>query len=334
MKFEVIDNVDLEEWQAVADQCQYTTFFHTHFWMDIITSTFPSLENATIGWILEDARKVVLPLVKTRVGPAGMFYRYQSMWPGVYGGILCNGKVSRHELDLLYRSLRSLLAAGGYIFGNPFAKQEPSDIFKTEKVVTHIVDLREGVDAVWRKMESAFRRRVRRAREKGVTVASATSLTDYQEYYQIYKDSQRRWGDRATSSYPYQLFENIQKAAMKNSESIKLWLARVNGLLGAGALVFYHGRHAVSWHAATSEAAYPASPANALQMAIIEDAGERGLAWYDLNPSGGYSGTARFKQAMGATDWPFKKAILKPGILWKMYRGTAATKFKWKGRRS
>jgi CelD/BcsL family acetyltransferase involved in cellulose biosynthesis len=144
---------------------------------------------------------------------------------------------------------------------------------------------------------------------------------DYEEYYAVYMDSVRRWGDQATSIYPYALFENIRDAEKKCPEAIKLWLARVNGRVGAGALVFYQGRHAVSWHAATGEDYYAESPANALQMAIIEDAFERGFSFYDLNPSGGHKGTERFKIGMGAVERSFTKVNLQPGILWKLYRG-------------
>jgi lipid II:glycine glycyltransferase (peptidoglycan interpeptide bridge formation enzyme) len=84
------------------------------------------------------------------------------------------------------------------------------------------------------------------------------------------------------------------------SPRIKLWLARVNGRVAAGALCFSHARHAVYWHGASRAESQRSRAANLLHAHIVEDACARGLWWYDFNPSTGLAGVEAFKKSFGA----------------------------------
>lgn len=319
-----------DSWDRIVDGCEYATFFHTRCWVEIVTRSFPFLSNAAIALEFEGGRRGLLPLVKIR-GRGGVFCRYASMWPGVYGGIVSDSIITARESEEFFCSSRDPRLAGGYWFGSPLCGQTMPSTYNTEKITTRMVDLTGGMDAVWWGMESTFRRRVKRARELGVTVQPAASLEDYEEYYEVYMDSLQRWGDRATSNYPYALFRNIQEAEAKYPGAIKLWLARIKGRVAAGALVFYHGRHAVSWHAATRGADYEKSPANALQMDILEDAFSRGFSFYDLGSSSGHKGVERFKIGMGAAEWSLAKVNYEPGLLWKACTALRAVKTRVTG---
>jgi lipid II:glycine glycyltransferase (peptidoglycan interpeptide bridge formation enzyme) len=116
-------------------------------------------------------------------------------------------------------------------------------------------------------------------------------------YYSVYEDAHRRWGDRATSHYDFELFKNIFE--MK-SPNIKLWLAKAEQRIIAGALVMYWNRHVVWWHGASLEEYFHYCAANLLNVEIIKNACERGYLYYDFNPSGGHEGVASFKQSFGA----------------------------------
>src|SRR5262245_60018149 len=103
--------------------------------MDIITTTFPSFRNITVGWRLQDGRKALLPLVRTRAGRGGLLYGHHSTWPGVYGGIVSDGKLSCGELQSMYASIRHFRMASGYIVGNPFGDITPPNLGKTENTI-------------------------------------------------------------------------------------------------------------------------------------------------------------------------------------------------------
>ena len=304
-------------WDRVAAQCSYATFFHTRPWVELMVSTFPRWEDATVARSLPGRRTAILPLVQ-RKRMYGMLREYQSVIPGVYGGVICDGPIDQHEVDGIYGRLKTMRASGGVIVGNPFAEFALPGHLAPKGRTTQVVDLSGGIDAVWARMESAFRRRVRRSRDHRVLVEEAVARQDFDEYYAVYLDALRRWGERATSRYPEALFTNLWHLATRSRDAVKLWVARAQGHVAAGAVVLYHQRHAVSWHAATREDDYATSPANALQMAIIEDACRRGFRWYDLNPSGGHSGVARFKKGLGARDLSFDCGVLETGALGRL----------------
>jgi CelD/BcsL family acetyltransferase involved in cellulose biosynthesis len=307
-------------WQRVVDQCPYATFFHTPAWSDIITGT-SEWRDATLGWSLPGERIAVLPLM-FRTRRSSLFREYRSVAPGVYGGLVCNGPMMPHETEAMWQRLLHWRSAGATIIGNPFGQSALPATARMSSTSSHVIDLRDGTEAVWTRMESTFRRRVRRAREKGVLVEMASRDTQMDEYYEVYRSALQRWGARATSNYPKSLFEHLWRTASAHRDAIRLWLAHCDGRVAAGAVVFYHGQHAVSWHAATREEDYAFSPANALQMAIIEDACRRNYRWYDLNPSGGHAGVARFKQGLGAIELAFETAYVPPGMLWSTCSST------------
>jgi lipid II:glycine glycyltransferase (peptidoglycan interpeptide bridge formation enzyme) len=80
---------------------------------------------------------------------------------------------------------------------------------------------------------------------------------------------------------------------------VKLWLAERDGRLLGGALNFYWNRHAVGWHSAASGQALDSHAFAILVANAVEEACDRGFAWFDLNPSGGLEGVAAFKSRFG-----------------------------------
>ena len=81
----VFNNVDFNEWQEIVNKCKYATFFHTPAWSNIFVETYPNMRIATKEFILNDQKRVILPLVRARIG---LFNFYFSNIGGVYGGIV------------------------------------------------------------------------------------------------------------------------------------------------------------------------------------------------------------------------------------------------------
>jgi hypothetical protein len=166
---------------------------------------------------------------------------------------------------------------------------------------TRVLELTGGFDVVRRGYTKGAASAVAKALRHGVTVRIAAGVDDWCAYYRVYEDSLRRWGERASSRYGWELFDALQR---RGSPRIRLWLALHSGKIVAGALCFYAKRHAVYWHGAALSDSFPMSPVNLLMNEAIRDACGRGYAWFDFNPSGGHEGVEAFKKHFGAKPLP------------------------------
>ena len=72
---------------------------------------------------------------------------------------------------------------------------------------TDVLSLADGCPAVAARFTSERRREIKKGRESGVRTRIATTLDDYRSYFAAYEDSLRRWGERVTLRYPWELFE-------------------------------------------------------------------------------------------------------------------------------
>ena len=141
--------------------------------------------------------------------------------------------------------------------------------------------------------------RSRKGRESGVRTRVATTLDDYRSYFAAYEDSLRRWGEGVTLRYPWDLFEVCHDLARRYPAHVKLWLAERDGETLGGALNFYWNQHAVGWHSAAYTRALDSYAFAVLVADAVDEACDRGFAWFDLNPSGGLEGVAAFKSRFG-----------------------------------
>src|SRR5690606_40368798 len=54
VRFEVSRTVDRDQWQAVADSCEYATFFHTPWWPMPFLAADSSMRDRTLTFRFED----------------------------------------------------------------------------------------------------------------------------------------------------------------------------------------------------------------------------------------------------------------------------------------
>src|SRR4029079_1053277 len=76
------------------------------------------------------------------------------------------------------------------------------------------------------------------------------------------------------------------------------------GEIAAGALCLYSRRHVAYWHGAARERLLECRPVHLLIETALHDACERGMRWFDFNPSGGHRGVEAFKKGFGAEGVP------------------------------
>lgn len=302
-----------DEWDTIWQGCDYSTYFHSREWAEIWNVyTKGKMRPEPIVIEFSDGKKALLPLSLEK-GWGGFLKRYISSPAGTFGGWISEDELTIEHAKLLVEYMIGL--------GNLIWRENPYDpnlskinIPYAKEDFTQVIDLRQGFDAIyknWTKGHTSTARKASKALREGVIISQAKSLKEWRIYYDIYKDSLRRWGEKASSSYEWFLFEIMFN---KQSTNIKLWLAYYNEEITSGALYFYHNRHIVYWHGAGYEKYFNLRPVNLIKYDIIMDACSKGYWWCDFNPSGGHEGVKAFKKSFGAEMYPSKVLIRKTRI--------------------
>jgi len=302
----VLKNTNFDEWQEIANKCEYATFFHTPIWSRIFTQTYKNIHIVTKKFLFDDETKVMFPLVLTK-NAKGLFNVYISNVGGVYGGWISDKNLSEQQNDEIVKWINKYLKNFEWRI-NPFDKNlHLPSMLNIHQDFTQYLDLRRGFDSIYKSWTRGHAWGARKASKEGVIVREAKDWKDWKNYFVIYQDSIRRWGDKVSCTYPLSLFKEFFKS---HSPSIKLLLAYFGDYPIAGILCFYHNHHVAIWHSAALEKYFPKHPCNILHYKSIKDACEKGYWWYDFNPSGGHKGVVIFKKRFGA-----KK--LKSDIIYK-----------------
>jgi len=292
-------SASIDEWDIVWIQCDYATYFHSRAWAEIWQMyTDGAINPAPKIIVFSDGKKALLPLSFSK-SMKGLLKNYISSPAGTFGGWISTDTLEMKHAQLLVDYLTNLSAITWRL--NPY---DPL-VYKCklpylQKNETHALNLEGGFDAVyklWTKGHKSAARKARKARKAGVVIQKAAIIDQWREYYAIYEDSLKRWGEKVSSRYSWKLFEII---ADRHSKNIELWLAKFEDNSIAGALCFYAKNHVVYWHGAAYSEHFGFRPVNLLMYEVIKHACQQGYSWFDFNPSGGHEGVMKFKQSFGA----------------------------------
>jgi len=285
-----------QEWDFHWRRCDCATYFQSQEWAQVWQQyTAGKIYPEPKRIIFNDGKEALLPL-SVEVTCKGLVRTYVTSPMGTFGGWISQDELTVEHAEKLAEYLSEL--------GNLVWRINPYDdvlrqiqIENAREDVTHALDLRDGIEAIW---EKGRKRKVKKAKREGVSVRTSAQLEDWSTYFAMYEDSLRRWGDRATSRYEWELFETLFR---RNSAHILLWLAYYQEDVVAGALCFSSKRHVVYWHGAALKEYFPLRPVNLLMYEIIRAAAQQGYWWFDFNPSGGHEGVAAFKKSFGAQEY-------------------------------
>lgn len=281
-----------ELWDDVASKCDYATFFHTYTWAKIITDTYENYKIATKAFIFSDGIKVIFPLIEIDSSLKGVVKSYQSMFPGVYGGIIANDKIEQSKIDKIFCSLKRVNIENISIIGNPLFKYNISDVFICKNDFTQIFDLEKGYKCLWDNFQHSCQKQIKKGIKYKFMIKIAEELEEVREYYSIYEANLDKWGKTKAQSYPFELFKNI---FMLGPKKASLWLIKTDNNTVGGTLVFYTNHHSVEWHACFLSEYFKHGARNLLVSEIIKYSCQQGYKYYDFNPSGGYEGVVKFK---------------------------------------
>lgn len=285
------------EWDSFWSECNSSTYFHSREWAEIWQAyTKGSISPAPLLITFSDEKQAIIPISSTHIGK--IIKSYVSSPAGTFGGWLSwNDLTAEHSRVICGFFCKRCKNLTWRI--NPYDESVRELQIEGVPDVTHVLDLTVGFDAIFKNWTKGHRSAVSKARRDAVSIRQAKNLADWHCYYDVYRDSIRRWGDKASSVYGLELFQAMMD---KKSPNIRLWLAEHEEKIIAGALLFYSPRHSVYWHGAALDEYFALRPVNLLMYESIQDACERGLYWFDFNPSGGYEGVQSFKRSFGTAE--------------------------------
>ena len=290
-----------EEWDTTWQKCEYSTYFHSREWAEIWQNCSKNKDRPAPKFVsFSDGKQALLPL-SIRTAYKGLLKNYEFSFEETFGGWISADELTVPHAVLLAEFVTKKLG------GNLSWRFNPYDelVFKTGVKVTsedetHALKLEGDIDTIYKK-QSPIARKARKAAKEGVSVTTTSNLEEWQEYYQVYQDSLRRWGKDGSLGYRWDLFQAIFQ---RNSPNIKLWIARYDNKIVSGSLCFYARKHVVYWQGASLEEYFHIRPANLVMYEIIKNCCEQGYSWFDFNPSAGLEGVRAFKESFGAKPLP------------------------------
>lgn len=290
------------EWDCIYSACDYATFFHSRQWADAwFRSSKGAIEPVPRILTFSDGATALLPLCRRRLRRNLPVSQYLSSPAGTYGGWVSASELTTAHCERLVEHMRRRVPNLAFRI-NPYDPLAANVRFgKVRDDETRVLSLDDSISEITRRFSKGHKAAIRSADQQGVTVRRAAGLEDWKMYYSAYEDSLRRWGDQATSRYPWSLFEELYEF---DAASVRLWVADLSGDLLSGALCFYARSHVVWWHGATFENAFPLRPVHLLIYEALRDASQRKFKWFDFNPSGGHVGVSSFKKHFGTETLP------------------------------
>lgn len=287
------------QWHEVATRCPTTTFFHTETWATLWCAyRGRGLTQHALYVRFDDGIETLLPGTRQRL-LGGLVERYASSAGAEYGDWLCNTLLDpAHQ-----QALSAVLAPYNITLRqNPFETRHAAyPVAWTSSDFTQAINLEPGFETILQHWSDTHRRSVRKAERSGLTVRVASTHRDWQDYFELYQHSKQRWGQTTQSVHSWKLFELLQALP---DQTVCLWMVHHQGKPIAGAICFYHQRHAVYWHGAADASYFEHRPMHRLFHHVIQDSCARQLRWFDFGPSGGLAGVVAFKDGFGVQRLP------------------------------
>ena len=280
-----MNNSTLDLWRRLLKEDKTATFFQTPEWHGLASQFFGT--ETTVKIFTFGNKTALLPLQKKN----GFFGSFYSSPFGTYNSLL----VDHHlEVDEINHIKKQLVNTNLVLTSSPFT-QNPIQIGNAKALSTKVIELdqinSENPSLSWNRNH---RRKLNEGLQNNIKIRLAESENDIHYYYLLYQKLSAEWGSAARVLYPEKLF-TLLWSSLKKSNKMKIWIAEKEGKIVAGRICFYHGFHAVEWHAASTGEFQKKGVNHLLINTILGDAKKNGFQIYDFNPNPGLSQVDHFK---------------------------------------
>ena len=278
------------EWDAFVLGRAESTLFHRFAWKALLERVHghECLYLATRD--VSGRLTGVLPLVRVR---SVLFGHFLVSMPFVsYGGPLGAEDEVRRLVD---RACELAQESGAQLLELRGRGPLPISLPVSHRKVTVVLDLPPGdPEALWQRVGTLARNRVKRAQKEGMTVRFGSDQVD--PFFEVFAQHMR---DLGTPVQPKALFRGIAEAFGDD-----VWFGCVlyqGKPVASGAGFRWGGEFEVTWSSAL--AAYnPLSPNMLLYWSFMERAAQKGLVLFNFGRCTPGSGTHRFKLKWGSRE--------------------------------
>jgi FemAB-related protein (PEP-CTERM system-associated) len=275
------------DWDAFVAEASGATVMHLHGWKDVMERSYghpTTLLAAAEGGAL----RAVLPLTLVRSPLLGA--SLVSMPFMDYGGVCGDTAAERPLVDAATRLAREDAAELVLRYLRRPDLDMPCSL---EKVTMHL-ELGTSEDALWKRLPSERRNRIRKGQKSGL-VASVHDGSVLPEFYEVFATNMRDLGSPVHSR---RFFREVMAAL---GPAARILLVRHEGRpVGAGLMLLFRGTISIPW-VSSLRAFFKKSPNAVLYWEAMRYGISEGHRVLDLGRSSWNSGTFEAKRQWGAS---------------------------------
>jgi Acetyltransferase (GNAT) domain len=320
VSLQVLSPAPRDVWGEVLEADPRALVSHTPDWTDIVCAITGARDVSRL-YEFGDGTRMVLPLVRSTRGA----YPLEASFPAAWGfGGLIGPEPSAEQVREVVEELRSRSVVRTRVRPNPLNGSVWRDAAPHGMTWiarrAHVLDLRDGFDAVWRhRFSKGARNAIRRAERMGVDVELDTSGRLGAVFRTLYDRSVERWARRQHE--PLQLarwrarrrepLEKFTELPRRLGSAGRLWVAWTDGRPAAAIFVLQGTNAHYTRGAIDEELAGRTRASYLLQSIAIEDACRAGCGWYHMGESGLSRGLAQFKEALGGRPVDYSECLME-----------------------
>jgi lipid II:glycine glycyltransferase (peptidoglycan interpeptide bridge formation enzyme) len=235
-----------------------------------------------------------------------------------FGGLLAEGGVGPDDVRLVLDDLAGRRIARQSIRPNPllgalYTTHAPARSLRVARRA-HVLDLRSGVDVVWKGFADSRRRAIRKAERSGVEVEQDATGRLLSEHFALLERSEERWAQQQhepawLAQWRARFRDTLPKwqaVARHLDGGCRQWVARHDGLPVASIIVLFGVNAHYTRGAMDKDRAGPVRANDLLMWHAIQAACSEGAGAFHLGESGESRSLATYKERFGArpVDYP------------------------------
>lgn len=291
----VINPLEFPQWDALLASHPGASFFHSSAWARVLGETYGHSPAYFCRFAGSQLRELLalMEVSSPFTGKRGVSVPFADFCLPLSG--------EGGDLHLLYEFAANygLQKKWRYIECRGGGKRLCAQATPSLAFFGHLIDLAVGEEQLFKRLESAVRRGVRKAHQHGLRVEFSTSLQSVETYYALHCRTRRHHG---VPPQPFRFFKNIHRHVIGAGRGF-VALARSAERPVAGAVFFYQGRHALYKFGASDLQFQQLRPNNLLMWEAIKYCAENGFADLHLGRTSlSNEGLRRFKRGFGAAE--------------------------------
>jgi CelD/BcsL family acetyltransferase involved in cellulose biosynthesis len=291
---EILDPLQRSDWDLQVGAFDACTVFHSADWARVLTETYG---HTPMYFCRFEGKRLmaVLPFMEVSsqwTGRRGVSLPFTDACPALFSE---NSRVS----ELYQEAMRRGRHRGWKYMEARDNSCSWEGASPSLEFYGHQVNLKAGGGRLFKGLESAVRRGVRKAEAAGVKVEFESDPESVRTYYRLHCRTRRRHG---LPPQPFRFFQNIQRHILGAGKGF-IAIARLgNQPLGAG-VFFYYGQGALYKFGASDYRFQQYRPNNLVMWAAMKRCTEQGLATLNLGRTSlSNAGLRRFKLGLGAQE--------------------------------